>query len=199
VGTNPDIKAAYDLTVEMIQSDLSAKLAPFTPEWTSGFAQGSFATVACPAWMTNYIQDNAKDASGKWDIATVPGGSGSAGGSFLTAPKQGKNAAMAAELIKFLTAPEQQAKVFRETGNFPSSPKLYEDPAIRDLKKEYFNNAPMGLIFSEAALALKPQYLGPKEGDVMTAIGQGLGRFEDGSQDAQQAWDQVLRDVEKLR
>jgi cellobiose transport system substrate-binding protein len=57
----------------------------------------------------------------------------------------------------------------------------------------------LGEIYSKAALALKPQYLGPKDGDVMTVIGQGLGRVEDGSQNAQQAWEQVLRDVEKFK
>ena len=41
--------------------------------------------------MTNYIQDNAKDASGKWDIATIPGGGGNWGGSYLTVPAQGDN------------------------------------------------------------------------------------------------------------
>jgi len=199
VATNPDIKKAFDATVQMIQAGLSAKLAAFTPEWTAGFAQGSFATIVCPAWMTAYIESNAKDAAGKWDVAAVPGGSGNIGGSHLTAPKQGKHPKETAELIKFLAAADQQAKVFKATGNFPSLPKLYDDPSVQSFKKAYFNNAPIGRIFSDAAKAVKPQHLGPREGDVMTAIGQGLVRIEEGKQTPEEAWQQVLKDVEKVK
>jgi cellobiose transport system substrate-binding protein len=196
---NPAVKKAFDLSVEAINAGMSAKLAAWTPEWTAGFAKGTFATIVCPAWMTAFIESNAKDAAGKWDVAAVPGGSGNMGGSHLAIPKQSKHAKEAAELVKFLTAPEQQAKVFKSKGNFPSMPELYEQPDIANFSKPFFNNAPIGKIFSEAAKTLKPQYLGPKDGDVMTALGQGLGRIEDKKQTPEQAWEQSLKDVEKIK
>ena len=52
----------------------------------------------------------------------MPGGAGNMGGSHLALPKQGKHSKEAVELIKWLTAPEQQKKVFKATGNFPSTP-----------------------------------------------------------------------------
>ena len=91
--------------------------------------------------MTAYIETNAKDASGKWDVSAIPGGSGNMGGSHLTVPKQGKHPKEAADLLKWLTAPEQQAKVFKATGNFPSLPKLYDDPSIKNFSKPFFNDA----------------------------------------------------------
>mgnify|MGYP002620859915 FL=1 len=199
VATNPDVKRAWDLSVEMIQAGLSAKIGAFTPEWNTGFAKGSFATVVCPAWMTAYIQDQAKNAAGKWDIAAIPGGAGNSGGTHLTVPKQGKHHKEAAELVMFLTSAENQAKVFKAIGNFPSIPALYDQPDIQNFKKEFFNNAPVGKIFSDAARNLKPQHLGPKEGDVRTAIGNGLGRVEQGKQTPDEAWQQVLKDVEKIK
>jgi cellobiose transport system substrate-binding protein len=199
VSSNPEVKKAFDTAVEGIQGGMSAKLAPFSPEWTAGFAQGSFATVICPAWMTAFIETNAKDSAGKWDVAAVPGGSGNLGGSHLTVPKQGKHPKEAAELVNWLTAPAQQARVFKDKGNFPSLPKLYDDPAISGFRKPFFNNAPIGKIFSDAARTVKPQHLGPKDGDVMTAIGQGLSRVEDGKQSPADAWKQVSQDVEKLK
>jgi cellobiose transport system substrate-binding protein len=196
---NPAVKKAFDLSTEAIKAGMSAKLQAWTPEWTTGFAKGTFATIVCPAWMTAFIETNAKDASGKWDVAAVPGGSGNMGGSHLAIPKQSKHAKEAAELVKFLVAPEQQAKVFKAKGNFPSLPALYDQPDIANFSKPYFNNAPLGKIFSDAAKALKPQYLGPKDGDVMNALGQGLGRIEDGKQTPDKAWAQSLADVEKLK
>jgi cellobiose transport system substrate-binding protein len=149
--------------------------------------------------MTGFIQEQAKDASGKWDIATVPGGSGNSGGSHLMVPKQSKHPKEAAELIDFLTSKENQAKVFKEEGTFPSIPALYDDPSIQNFTKPFFGDAPIGKIYSDAAKALKPQHLGPKEADVRTAIGNGLGRVEQGKQTPDEAWAQVLEDVKKIK
>ncbi|TMR24057.1 extracellular solute-binding protein [Nonomuraea turkmeniaca] len=199
VASNPDVKKAWDLSNQLTQEGLTAKLAAFSPPWNTGFAKGSFATIICPAWMTGFIQEQAKDATGKWDIATVPGGSGNSGGSHLMVPKQSKHPKEAAELINFLTSKDNQAKVFKEEGTFPSIPALYDDPSIQNFTKPFFGDAPIGKIYSEAAKALKPQHLGPKEGDVRVAIGNGLGRVEQGKQTPDEAWAQVLEDVKKIK
>ncbi|GAA4061076.1 extracellular solute-binding protein [Nonomuraea soli] len=199
VDSNPDVKKAWDLSNAISQNNLSAKLAAFSPPWNTGFAKGSFATIICPAWMTGFIQEQAKDATGKWDIATVPGGSGNSGGSHLMLPKMGKHPKEAAELIDFLTSKENQAKVFKEEGTFPSIPALYDDPSIQSFTKPFFGDAPIGKIYSDAAKALKPQHLGPKEADVRTAIGNGLGRVEQGKQSPDESWAQVLEDVKKIK
>jgi cellobiose transport system substrate-binding protein len=196
--TNPAVTEAWDTTVAAIQAGMSNRLDAFTPEWTAAFGQGTFATIICPAWMTAYIETNAPEATGLWDVAAVPGGAGNMGGSHLVLPAQGGHPAEAYALIEWLTAPEQQLKVFQETGNFPSTPELYEDPELTGLRKEYFNNAPIGEIFTEAALAVRPQYQGPLQGDVLATIGQGLGRIEDGAQTPDEAWTQVLDDLESL-
>ncbi|MEU4513818.1 extracellular solute-binding protein [Nonomuraea wenchangensis] len=199
VASNPDVKKAWDLSNQLTQEGLTAKLAAFSPPWNTGFAKGSFATIICPAWMTGFIQEQAKDATGKWDIATVPGGSGNSGGSHLMVPKQSKHPKEAAELIDFLTSKDNQAKVFKEEGTFPSIPALYDDPSIQNFTKPFFGDAPIGKIYSDAAKALKPQHLGPKEADVRVAIGNGLGRVEQGKQTPDEAWAQVLQDVQKIK
>ncbi|NUW36703.1 extracellular solute-binding protein [Nonomuraea sp. SMC257] len=198
VGSNPAVKQAWDLSNQLTSDKLTAKLAAFSPPWNTGFAKGSFATIICPAWMTGFIQEQAKDATGKWDIATVPGGSGNSGGSHLMIPKQSKHPKEAAELIDFLTSKDNQAKVFKEEGTFPSIPALYDDPSIQSFTKPFFGDAPIGKIYSEAAKALKPQHLGPKEAEVRVVIGDGLGRVEQGKQTPDQAWAQVLEDVKKI-
>ncbi|GAB3232890.1 ABC transporter substrate-binding protein [Glycomyces halotolerans] len=198
VDSNPAIKDAWDLTVESIEAGMSNGLEAWTPEWNASFTEGTFATIICPAWMTSYIETNAPDAAGLWDVATVPGGAGNMGGSHLVLPAQGEHPEEAYELIEWLTAPEQQLKVFEQTGNFPSTPELYEDEALTGMTKEYFNDAPVGEIFTAAAQAVEPQYQGPLQGDVLATIGQGLGRIEDGAQAPDEAWQQVLSDLESF-
>ena len=94
--------------------------------------------------MMGYIQGQAPNSAGDWDIAAVPGGGGSWGGSFLAVPKQSKNPELAAyQLVKFLTSPASEAYVFRQTGNLPSEPKvLCVDPAVQNFKNSFFSGRP---------------------------------------------------------
>jgi cellobiose transport system substrate-binding protein len=199
VANNPEVKKGWDLVVEGVQAGLSAKLLYSTPVWNTGFKQGQFATVTCPAWQMAKIKDQAPDTAGKWDVTSVPGGGGNWGGSYLTIPKQGKHVQQAAELAAWLTAPEQQAKVFTTAGLLPSTPKLYDDPAIIGYKNPFFNDAPVGKLFTDAAKKLNPQYQGPKAGDVQTEIGNAMQRVEQAKQSGDQAWQQFVGDVGKLR
>jgi cellobiose transport system substrate-binding protein len=198
VATNPGVKRAWDLSIEATQLGLSARAPAFSSDWTAGLAQGTFATLACPSWMMAFIQDQARTSAGKWDVATVPGGGGNWGGSWLTVPKQTKHPADATALAEWLTAPEQQAKVFRSSGNFPSTLSLYADPVIRDFKNPFFNNAPVGQIFSKSVTTLIPQYMGPRSGDINTRIIDGLLRVEQGRDTPDESWRKVLREVRAL-
>ncbi|MEV4350309.1 extracellular solute-binding protein [Actinoplanes sp. NPDC049596] len=198
VGNNPEVRKAWDLVVQAVQSNLSAKLIESSPEWNNGFAKGQFATIACPAWMMAKIKDQSKNAAGKWDVAAVPGGGGNWGGSYLTVPKQGKHAEEAKKLAAWLTAPEQQAKVFTSKGLLPSIPALYDKPEIAQYKDPFFNDAPVGKIFTTAAKELKPQYQGPRTGDIQTTIRDGLVRIEQGKQSSDESWQQTVSDVERL-
>lgn len=198
VESNPAVRGAFDKTIEALNAGLSAKIEAWSPDWNAGFQKGRFATIACPSWMMAYIQEQAKDASGKWDIAKIPGGTGNWGGSYLTIPKQSKHPKEAFALAKWLTSPDQQAKVFRKAGNFPSTSTLYSSPVITDFVNPYFSNAPVGKIFSESVATMKAQYLGPKAGDINTAIINGLTRVEQGKQKPDEAWKQAVDEVKKL-
>jgi cellobiose transport system substrate-binding protein len=148
--------------------------------------------------MMAFIQEQAKSSAGKWDVATVPGGGGNWGGSWLTVPRQTKHPVEATALAEWLTAPEQQAEVFRASGNFPSTVSLYADPVIRDFTSPFFNNAPLGRIFSTSVTRLVPQYMGPRSGDINTRIINGLTRVEQGRDTPDESWRKVLKEVDAL-
>jgi cellobiose transport system substrate-binding protein len=193
-------KAAFDVTMKAIDADISANLSAFTPEWNSGFVKGNFAVLACPAWMQGHIKNTAPGTSGKWDVAAIPGGGGNWGGSFLAIPKQGKNVDAAYKFLEWLVAPEQQIEIFNKVGNLPSQPALYEDPAIKDFKNPFFNNAPVGQIFSAAAKDLTPQYLGKKNGPVRVAMENVINRAQTGdlkNKPAPRVWVEVVKEAEK--
>src|ERR671930_162009 len=184
VGSNPKVKAIWNLTMKGIKAHESAGYAAFSNDWNTGYKNGKFATVTCPAWMMGYIQGQAPNTAGKWDIAAVPGGGGNWGGSFLTVPKQSSHQAEAAELVKFLTSPAAEKYVFKQTGNLPSQPALLKSAAVRGFKNPFFSNAPVGKIFATSALKPGPQNLGPHQGDIQTAVSNALQRIEQRKQSA---------------
>jgi cellobiose transport system substrate-binding protein len=198
VATNPAVREAYDQVLGAVAAGQSAKLVGSSAPWNTGFAKSQFATIACPAWMLAKIQDQAKAFAGQWDVAAIPGGGGNWGGSYLTVPAQGKHVKEAVALIAWLTAPEQQVAVFKKHGILPSTVPSFDKPEVTGLKHPFFNDAPIGKIFTTAAVNLKPQHQGPRAGDIQTAIRDAINRVEEGKQDGAAAWEQLLKDVERI-
>jgi cellobiose transport system substrate-binding protein len=194
VEQNPAVRQAWDQTVQAIKSGQSAALAEFSPEWNTGFQQGQFATVTCPAWMMGYIKSNAAATSGKWDIATIPGGSGNWGGSYVTVPKQGKNIKAAVELGKWLTAPEQNVKLFKVIGNFPSQRSTWSQPEVADFASDFFSNAPAGKIFPASLANAPAQVVGPQSGVIGNTFATALNSVEQGT-DPNTAWQKAIADI----
>jgi cellobiose transport system substrate-binding protein len=195
VKSNPQIKAAWNTTMQAIKLKQDQGLVAFHADWNAGFKNATFATVTCPAWMMGYIQGQAPNADGKWNIADVPGGGGNWGGSFLTVTKQSQHQKEAAALVKFLTSPKSELYVFKHTGNLPSEVPLLKSKAVQHFRNPYFNNAPVGKIFANSALKLKPQPLGPHQGDFQTASTNAIQRVEQHIQSPKAAWQQFLKDA----
>ncbi|MFE3204682.1 ABC transporter substrate-binding protein [Embleya sp. NPDC055664] len=185
--TNPTVKHAWDLAAQAADGKLSAALQQFQSDWNQAFSADGFASLSCPAWMIGYIKTQAGDAGkGKWDVAAGPGGTGNWGGSYLAVPKGGKHHKEAAELVAWLTAPEQQAKMFRKQGNFPSKTGAIE--SVKATLDPYFNNAPIGAIFSAAAERMPVQVTGVRHNDIKDNITTALTSVEAQGVKPDDAW-----------
>jgi cellobiose transport system substrate-binding protein len=145
--------------------------------------------------MMGYIQGNAPETKGKWDIAKIPGGSGNWGGSYVTVPSQGKNVDAAVELAKWLTAPEQNIKLFKTIGNFPSQESTWTQPEVADFTSEFFSNAPAGKIFPASLEDAPVQVMGPQSGVIGNTFAGALNSVEQGT-DPDEAWDSAMTDIE---
>jgi len=193
---SPAVQTAWANSTKLVADGLSAKLPQWTPEWNKAFSTGKFATLSCPAWMIGYIKGQAGDAfAGKWDIAAGPGKTGNWGGSYLAIPRSSKHQKEAAELIKWLNAKEQQAKLFTKQGSFPSSTGA--QAAIKTVKDPYFNNAPIGEIFSESAANMPAQVLGTDDGVIGKAFTDALGEVERTGTAPATAWQHALDNIKK--
>ena len=157
--------------------------------------KGIFATVLAPAWMMDYIKQQAPKTKGKWDIATLPGGGGNLGGSQLAIPKASVHKKEAWDFMSWYLSPEEQLKTFKQYGLFPSTSVLYNDPALKNYKDPFFSNAPVGQIYGTSVQKLKPIYEGKKQRAIDNIIGQALSRVGLKKQNAASAWTQALKEI----
>ncbi|WYP25746.1 extracellular solute-binding protein [Alkalihalobacillus sp. FSL W8-0930] len=192
---SPQIQKAWDKSVEAM--DIQANIERGTPEWGAALANGDFATVFLPPWMLQNIKNDAPDTSGLWDIALMPEGSGNWGGSFLTVPKQSDHPEEAYEFITWLMSPENQLDIFKENGNFPSTPGIYDDPAVQELDDEFFIRKDIGAIYAEAATLVQDVYRAPMTAPINTIMQDALGSIADGVSTPEAAWDKALEEVDR--
>jgi cellobiose transport system substrate-binding protein len=192
---NADVEDIYNQVLDASATQ-SAHLGQWSDDWFAGVGNGAYATMLCPGWMLGVISGNAEGVT-TWDVADVfPNGGGNWGGSYLTVPANGKHVEEAQKLADWLTAPEQQIKAFVNAGTFPSQTDAYSDTALTEFTNEYFNNAPVGQIFTNRANAVE---VAPFKGEyyfqVNDAMQKALTRVEDGTQDKQASWDQWVSEV----
>ena len=146
--------------------------------------------------MIGYIQGQAGDkGAGKWDVTTGPGGTGNWGGSYLAVPTASKHVQQAVDLAKWLTAPEQQVKLFLKQGSFPSSTTAIADPQVASATNKYFNNAPIGRIFGDSAKNLPVAVLGPKDGVIKDTFSTAIQRVEQQGMSPDASYAKFLADI----
>ena len=196
--TNPQVKKAWDTTIKATTAGIGTRIGQYTSDWNIGMNKGTFATILAPAWMMDYIKQQAPDTAGQWDIASLPGGGGNQGGTQLTVPSYAQNSQAAYDFIAWYLAPEQQLKVFKTNGLFPAASVLYKDPALLDYKDPFFNNAPVGKIYSAGVAKVKPIFEGKLQRAIDQAIGAGLGRVAAKKETAEKSWAKVLADIKKV-
>ncbi|WLQ42962.1 extracellular solute-binding protein [Streptomyces laculatispora] len=193
------VKQGWNLSAEAADKKLTQGLAQFGDPWKAALRKSTMATVACPAWMAGQISIAAGDANkGKWDITTAPGDTAANwGGSFLGVPTAGKHVAEASKLVKWLTAPEQQAAVFEAIGSFPSNKGAYDLPEVKNAKLPYFNDAPIGQIYADEAKSIPETVLGPKDAVIKDTISTQINNMEQRGTSPDKAWKAATEAIDK--
>ncbi|MFC5720390.1 extracellular solute-binding protein [Streptomyces gamaensis] len=196
---SPAVKDSWELAVGAAREGLTARLRQFEKPWDQAFANGRFATVACPPWMLGYIKQKAGEAGrDRWDVAAAPRPA-NWGGSFLAVPTAARHRRAAVALAVWLTAPAQQARLFARQAGLPSTPAAYALPEVADARDPYFGGAPVGRIFAAAARGIPTPVTGPKEQQVGTAVTDvGIAQVEQQGRSPAAAWRATLKEIENV-
>ena len=191
------VRTSWDLAMRAVKGGMTGKLKQFDKEWDQAYANGTFASVICPPWMLGYIKEKAGDkGADQWDVAAAPKPA-NWGGSFLTVPERAQHKREAVELAAWLTAPEQQATLFRKQASFPSSQRAFALPAVKDARHAYFGDAPIGKIFSTAAKGIPTAVLGPKDQLIQQDIGDiGILQVEQQGKSPREGWNAAVKKID---
>ncbi|TDC66308.1 extracellular solute-binding protein [Streptomyces hainanensis] len=191
------VSDAWDLAVEASERGLTNQQQQFTDDWNRAIANGAFATFsACPSWMLGHIAAQAGDeGQGLWNVAASPTPS-NWGGSFIGVPEAGEHRDAAVELAAWLTAPEQQARLFSERGSYPSSAEAQQLPEVLNATNPYFGDAPIGQFFSAAAAEIPSSPIGPNDQVIQDSISQGLVQIDAQGESPESAWESVVSSLD---
>ncbi|MFI1971769.1 sugar-binding protein [Streptomyces cinnamoneus] len=195
-GSGPAVRASWDLAMRAVRTGLTARLRQFDKSWDQAYANGRFATVACPPWMLGYIKEKSGPAGrNKWDVAAAPRPA-NWGGSFIGVPKAARHKAAAIDLAVWLTAPAQQARLFERQASIPSTPAAYAMPEVGRARNPYFSGAPTGEIFTAAARDIPTLVFGPWEQQIGLAFTDvGIAQVEQQGRSPRQGWEAAQREI----
>lgn len=199
IEDNDALKEQLGRIVDAQNAGLSAGL----DAWGVGdqAKQDLFATYVCPSWMLGVVSGyyDADTTGSGWDFADVlPGGAANWGGAFLGVSESSEHKEAAAELALWLAAPEQQAAAFEAAGPFPST--ISGQELVSDSTSAFFNDAPVGEIFTNRSEGVIAQVKGPEDSVIQDNVfGAVLNRINQGEiTDVDTAWAEAMTLLEQL-
>lgn len=195
IEESPQIQKAWDITVNNL--DIQVGISRESTEWGAALARGDFSTVFLPPWMLQQIVDNAPDTEGLWSVTQIPEASGNWGGSLLSVPEQSDHPEEAYELISWLLAPEQQLEIFKNHGNFPATPSVYDSDEVQSYSNPFFERDDLGTMFAEAAERVEYVYRSPMTSTINGLMDDAIQSIIDGEASADEAWKTAVEEIER--
>lgn len=197
IGDQDHIRQAWDLAAQAIRLGINAGVQANTPDWNAGLANGNLSSQTGAAWVAIDIKSAAADTTGKWGVASGPGGTANIGGSFLAITKECAKPDVAFRIISWILSPENQAKGFTDSALFPSSPATYEMPALTT-KDPFFGDQVTIDVLGKAAEEIPVQYESPHDQEVSAPFQTELTNMESQGKDPEDAWNDAVAEARKI-
>lgn len=195
IGDQAHIKSAWDASVKAFQAGLTFPYSNDS-EKNAAINNGKVSSFTGASWAVGDLLSAAPDTKGNWNIAYPPGGVGNQGGSFFGVLKSSKYPKEAYEVIKFLVSPENLITAYKEFGNYPSTPEIYDNAEMVN-KHEFFGNQDLSAVFAEAAKDVKIAHTDPQDNMVGTTLVDALGSVDTQKKDPEKAWEEAQAKIKR--
>ncbi|WP_310376396.1 ABC transporter substrate-binding protein [Catenuloplanes atrovinosus] len=198
VGDGTHVRAAWETAARLVGTGVSAGIpAADDARWRTALRDGTLATELGAAWRGHDLKTAAPGASGRWRVTSGPAAGADYGGAFLSLPVNGRDPALAYEIVAWLLSPENQARAFTDAGLFPASPATYTMAALRE-PDPYFGGQLTGEVFGASAERARLVYEAPADVDVQRVYVRQLGAYERGDKTETEAWRDAVAEGRRL-
>ena len=121
---DPVMKENFDLTLELIEKNISGDLWQWSAEWGNSMGNGKVFGFVLPTWGLGIISGNAPDTKGDWALVKAPAPY-FWGGTWVSMYKGSNNKELSWEFIKFITTNEEfLEKYAKSTGDFVNNKNI---------------------------------------------------------------------------
>jgi multiple sugar transport system substrate-binding protein len=159
VATDPGVRAAFTTLAQLRASGVvDTQFDDFSPQWQSGLADGTVASVPIGSWMAEFLPMYAPKLANKWGVTVWPslggdanGGGSEAGGPVFVVPKAAKNKAAAMQFVTDMFMTKTGSLLTYKTGAVPNVKTAQSSSAV--LHDPYFGSS-----FIKAYEAASPNY-----------------------------------------
>lgn len=195
IGDKEHVKAAWDASVRAYQEGVTF---PYTSdsEKNAAMNNGKISSFTGASWAVGDVISGAPDTAGKWNIAYPPGGVGNQGGSAMGILKSTKYPQEAFEVVKFLVSPENLMVGYKEFGNYPSTPEIYDTPEMVN-ESQFFGGQNMSGVFGEAAKDVQIAHKDSRDELVINALSAALGSVDAQKKDSEETWTEVQKQIKR--
>jgi cellobiose transport system substrate-binding protein len=196
IGDRDELREAFELAYRIGREGLSAGAPEGSPDLYGVITSGRQPVgIGAVWWGLAFPESAAPKTAGKWRVADPPGGSGNVGGSFLAITKYSKNPEAAYKFITWLQSPENQVKAFTEMSLFPSSPRSFTRPEMREPRPFYGGQRTIE-VFGPSARQVKTVYRSPYDRVMDPVFAAELANVESGK-NVDTAWRDAQNTIER--
>jgi cellobiose transport system substrate-binding protein len=196
IGDQQHVRNAWNLAMRAITLGVDAKVEDGSTDWNASISKGTVPVIVGAAWAGIDIRTNAPDTSGKWRVASAPGGPGNIGGSFLAVTKAARNPQLAFDIVKWILSPENAARGFADASLFPASPATYKMDALTK-GDDFFGGQKTIDIFGPAAQKIPIAFEAAADAAVSAPFFNEIVNVEQGK-NADTAWNDAVKEARQI-
>jgi cellobiose transport system substrate-binding protein len=195
IGNKEHVKKAWDAAVTAYKEGVTF---PFSSdsEKNAAMNNGKISSFTGASWAVGDVISAAPNTKGKWNIAYPPGGVGNQGGSFMGILNSTKYPKEAYEVVKFLVSPDNLVEGYKEFGNYPSTPGIYDSPEMVN-QSEFFGGQDLSTVFGEAAKDVQIALTDSRDEMVINTLVAALGSVDAQKKDPEKAWTEAQEQISR--
>lgn len=196
IGDQDHIRNAWDITVKALKAGIIATIQSDTSDAAAAVNEDVCLPISVPpgTWLTSWLMPpNERKVAG----VRPPWPGYQPGGSFLSIPAGASDSKASFAAIRELLSVKSQIREYVHNGNFPVSPKAYDDPKVSG-PVDFLGGQHAAKVFGKAAESVRPLFEDSNSGAVSAPFAAQLERVESSGKNPETAWHDAVSEAKRI-